>query len=321
MENRSHAMMAGLFMIILLIGAAIAAIWISKKNVPLKPFELVATSPVTGLSVQSQVRYQGVPVGRVDALRFIQDKPGQVRILIGVAPNTPITTATWAEIVTAGVTGISNIELRDKGETHDRLESSAQHLAEIPIRPSFFERLQSQGGGMLASLERVLTQVEKIASDDNLSAINAAIKHSAQMTESLNKSVQAMEPGLKKLPAVMDTLLATGKRVDSAALEIGKLAVAAQDTVTLLNAPNGPMQTAAKSLTGLQEVAIQLRASTLPDVSVLSMSLTDAARSFNKTSREIGQSPQSLIFGLPRQVPGPGEPGFAGFNGNGSPVR
>ena len=155
MENRSHAMLAGLFTLVFLIAAAIAAIWISKKNVPLKPYELVASSPVTGLSVQSQVRYQGVPVGKVESLRFIEDKPGQVRILIGVDPKAPVTEATWAEIVTAGVTGISNVELRDNGTSKVRLESSAQHLAEIPIKPSFLERLQSQGGGMLVSLERV----------------------------------------------------------------------------------------------------------------------------------------------------------------------
>lgn len=313
MENRSHAMLAGLFTLVLLICAAMAAIWISKKNVPLKPFELVASSPVTGLSVQSQVRYQGVPVGRVDSLRFIQDKPGQVRILIGVDPNTPITEGTWAEIVTAGVTGISNIELRDNGATPTRLESSPQKIADIPIKPSFFERLQSQGGGMLASLERVLSQVEKITSDDNLKAIGTTLKNSAELSESLNRSVQAMEPGLKKLPVMMDTLVATGKRVDVAATEIGKLAASAQETVKMLNAPNGPMQTAANSLIGLQEVALQLRASTLPDVSILTLSLTDAARSFSRTSREIGQAPQSLIFGPPRAVAGPGEPGFAGF--------
>ena len=50
MENRSHALMAGLFALILTIGGIAAAIWISKKNIPLSPYELVSTSPVTGLS-------------------------------------------------------------------------------------------------------------------------------------------------------------------------------------------------------------------------------------------------------------------------------
>lgn len=292
MENRSHAMLAGLFTLVFLVASAIAAIWISKKNVPLKSYELVATSPVTGLSVQSQVRYQGVPVGKVESLRFIEDKPGQVRILIGVDPKAPVTEATWAEIVTAGVTGISNVELRDNGTSTVKLESSAQHLAEIPIKPSFLERLQSQGGGMLASVERVLTQVEKITSDDNIASISASLKNTALLTERLSHAVQAMEPGLKKFPKVMDGL---------------------SESINKLNAPDGPMHQATLSLKSIQEMVAQLRVSTLPDVTALSVSVTDAARAFTLTSRQLGQSPQSLIFGLPRAAAGPGEPGFAGF--------
>ena len=70
MENRSHALMAGLFALILTIGGIAAAIWISKKNIPLSPYELVSTSPVTGLSTSSQVRYQGVPS------RAVGEEPG-----------------------------------------------------------------------------------------------------------------------------------------------------------------------------------------------------------------------------------------------------
>jgi len=293
MENRSHAMLAGLFTLVFLLAAAVAAIWISKKNVPLKPYELVASSPVTGLSVQSQVRYQGVPVGKVESLRFIEDKPGQVRILIGVDPKAPVTEATWAEIVTAGVTGISNVELRDNGSSKVRLESSAQNLAEIPIKPSFLERLQSQGGGMLASVERVLAQVEKFTNDENIASISASLKNTAVLTERLARSVEAMEPGLKKFPKLMDGLT---------------------ESITKLNAPNGPMNQATLSLQSIQDMVAQLRVSTLPDLTMLSVSVTDAARAFTLTSRQLGQSPQSLIFGLPRAAAGPGETGFAGFN-------
>ncbi len=300
MENRSHAMLAGLFTLVFLIAAAIAAIWISKKNVPLKPYELVASSPVTGLSVQSQVRYQGVPVGKVESLRFIEDKPGQVRILIGVDPKAPVTEATWAEIVTAGVTGISNVELRDNGTSKVRLESSAQHLAEIPIKPSFLERLQSQGGGMLVSLERVLSQVEKITSDENISSITKSLKNTAVLTERLSRTVEAMEPGLKKFPKIMDGL---------------------SESIDKLNAPNGPMHQATLSLQSIRDMVAQMRVSTLPDVTALSVSVTDAARAFTLTSRQLGQSPQSLIFGLPRGAAGPGEPGFAGFAGFNSQAR
>ena len=90
MENRSHALLAGLFTLALLVAAAFAAIWIGRTNVQLMPYDLISSSPVTGLSVQSQVRYQGVPVGNVETLKFNQDM--QARSVSGSAsiPTHPL---------------------------------------------------------------------------------------------------------------------------------------------------------------------------------------------------------------------------------------
>lgn len=317
MENRSHALLAGLFTLLLVIAAAVVSIWISKQNLPRVPFELIATSPVTGLSVQSQVRYQGVPVGSVESLRFVPEKPGKVLILIGIDPRTPITAATWAEIVIAGVTGISNVELRDDGTSTTRLTSTATKIHQIPIRPNFLDRLIAQTTGMLPALEGLLAHVQKIASDENVEALNATLRNVASMSDQLRRSVVMLEPGVKKVPELIDGLVSTSKRVDDAMVDIRKLTVSAQQTIDRFNAPNGTMSQVTLSLKEIQEAVAQLRVSTLPDVSMLTTSATDASRALTQTARQLGQSPQSLIFGPPRAVPGPGEPGFAGFGASG----
>ena len=306
MENRSHALMAGLFALILIIGGIAAAIWISKKNIPLMPYEIVSTAPVTGLSAKSEVRYQGVPVGRVDAMRFIPEKPGQVRINIAVDPRAPITLGTWAELVTSGVTGVSHIELRDNGDLPTLLTSSAKDVQTIPMRPSFWERLQSQGGGMIASAERVLSQLEKFTNSETAVAFQKTMQNTAAATGKLNDTLRALDPSLKRLPNLIDSITTTADR-------IGALTTSAQQSMNLVNAPNGPLHEAARSLQSLRQGLAQVQSSTLPDLAVLSVSVSDAARSFAATTRQLGQSPQSLLFGSPPAMPGPGEPGFAGF--------
>ncbi len=313
MENRSHALLAGLFTLVLVIAAAAVSIWISKQNLPRVPFELIATSPVTGLSVQSQVRYQGVAVGSVKSLRFVPEKPGKVLILIGIDPKTPITAATWAEIVIAGVTGISNVELRDDGTSTTRLTSTASNMQQIPIRPNFLDRLIAQTTGMLPALEGLLTHIQKIASDENVDALGATLRNVASMSDQLRRSVVLLEPGVKKVPELIDGLVSTSKRVDDAMVDIRTLTLSAQQTIDRFNAPNGALRQVTLSLKEIQEAVAQLRVSTLPDVSMLTTSATDASRALTQTARQLGQSPQSLIFGPPRAVPGPGEAGFAGF--------
>ncbi len=300
MENRSHALLAGLFTLLLVIAGAIAAVWVSKKNIPLIPYELVASSPVTGLSVQSAVRYQGVPVGRVQSLRFMPDKPGQVRILIGVDPNTPLTESSWAEIVTAGVTGISNVELRDDGKSNKRLVSSAEKIQDIPIRPSFLERLQSQSEEVLPALERIMDQIEKITSDQNVESLQTTMKNVSELSTQLNKSAKLLEPGLKKIPALVDGVTAMTRRMDDGIVLLTRRLDGAMSDISILTR-------------SAQDAIAQINASTLPEVSVLSSSVVDASRTLTRTVRQLGQSPQSFIFGPPRVAPGPGEPGFAGF--------
>ena len=300
MENRSHALLAGLFTLLLVIAGAIGAVWVSKKNVPLLPYELVATSPVTGLSVQSAVRYQGVPVGRVQSLRFMPDKPGQVRILIGVDPNTPLTESSWAEIVTAGVTGISNVELRDDGKSKKRLVSSAEHIQDIPIRPSFLERLQTQSDELLPALDRIMDQIEKITSDQNIESLQTTMKNVAELSTQLNQSAKLLEPGLKKIPAMVDGVTAMTRRMDDGIVLLTRRLDGAMADISILTR-------------SAQEASANVNATTVPDVSLLSSSVVDASRTLTRTVRQFGQSPQSFIFGPPRVAPGPGEPGFAGF--------
>jgi phospholipid/cholesterol/gamma-HCH transport system substrate-binding protein len=300
MENRSHALLAGLFTLLLVIAGAVGAVWVSKKNVPLLPYELVATSPVTGLSEQSTVRYQGVPVGRVQSLRFMPDKPGQVRILIGVDPNTPLTESSWAEIVSAGVTGISNVELRDDGKSSNRLVSSAGRIQDIPIRPSFLERLQMQSDEVLPGLDRIMSQIEKITSDQNIESLQTTMKNVAELSIQLNQSAKLLEPGLKKLPALVDGMTTVTRRMDDS-------------MVLLTRRLDGALADVGILTRSAQDAIAQINASTLPDISVLSSSVVDASRTLTRTVRQFGQSPQSFIFGPPRAAPGPGEPGFAGF--------
>lgn len=317
MENRSHALLAGLFTLLLVIAAAVTAIWVSKQNLPRIPYELIATSPVTGLSVQSKVRYQGVPVGNVESLRFVPEDPGKVLILIGIDPKTPITEATWAEIVIAGVTGISNVELRDDGTSKKRLVSSLDDIQQIPIRPNFLDRLISQASAMAPAVEGLLESIKKISNDENIEALSATLRNAASLSEQLKRSMVLLEPGLAKVPALIDGLTVTGKRVDEAVVDVRKLTLSAQKTLDGFNAPGGTMTQVTQSLKDIREAVAQLRVSTLPDLSMLTLSATDASQAFTQTARQLGQSPQSLIFGAPRSKAGPGEPGFAGFGAAG----
>jgi phospholipid/cholesterol/gamma-HCH transport system substrate-binding protein len=275
MENRSHAIFAGAFVIALIIAGIVAALWIDRKDVTYTPYKIVSTYSVGGLSMQSDVRYMGVNVGKVLDVGISQASPGSVNIIIGLLPGTPVTKQTWAEVVTQGVTGISNIELRDPGTDTTMIVSQENELYVIPIRPGFFQQLQKLGDNAVKDLDRLMDQVEKVFTDENVKALSQSLKNIQTLTASLSESVKTLDPALKKLPKLIDSF-------DEVALQVSK-------------------------------VAVQIQASTLPEINQLAGSLHDAVEVITQTARDLKQSPQSIIYGPPKAAPGPGEPGFSGF--------
>lgn len=313
MENRSHALFAGLFVLVLLAAAAMAAIWFGRKDVVYEPYELVSTYPVAGLSVQSQVRYQGMNVGQVQGLSLDQDSPGTIRVLIGVRPGTPITRGTWAEVATQGVTGISNIDLRDDGRDRQRVTTSVADPYDIPVRPGFFQKLQSLGVGMLEDADAVLDDIRVFLSSENAERFSELLKNTQELTASLNQSVIALEPAIRALPDVMAQIDQTLKTVDGFTSDVTLLTKSAQQTVDYLNSPGGPINMATQSLAQLQRSAAQLQSSTFPEINRALENISEASRSFGETVRQLEQAPQSILFGPAPIKPGPGEAGFGGF--------
>ncbi|HEY7803446.1 MAG TPA: MlaD family protein [Orrella sp.] len=313
MENRSHALLAGLFVLLLLIAAAATAIWLSQKDVTYQPYELVSKYPVAGLSIQSQVRYQGMAVGQVQGLSIDRNKPGVIRVQIGVLPDTPITKGTWAEIATQGVTGISNIDLRDDGAQPQMVSSSAANLYEIPVRPGFFQKLQSAGVGMLEDGEDVLDDLRRFVSKENAQRFTVLLERAETLTANLNQSVVRLTPAMDALPQVMQQLDVTLKQFDQFGKDFTKLADSAQQTIDYINSPTGPLSLATQSLDQLQRSAAQLQSSTLPQINRMIQGISQASDTFSQAAQSLEQSPQSLIFGPAPTKPGPGEPGFNGF--------
>jgi phospholipid/cholesterol/gamma-HCH transport system substrate-binding protein len=313
MENRSHALLAGLFVLLLLIAAAVAAIWLSQKDVTYQPYELVSKYPVAGLSIQSQVRYQGLAVGQVQGLSIDRQRPGVIRVQIGVLPDTPITKGTWAEIATQGVTGISNIDLRDDGAQPQRVSSTANNPYEIPVRPGFFQKLQTAGVGMLADGEKLLDDIRRFVSEDNAKRFTALLAQAETLSNNLNRSVEQLQPAIASLPGTMQQLDVTLKQFDRFGKDVATLADSAQKTIDYLNSPAGPLTVATKSLEQLQRSAAQLQSATLPQINRMIENISQASRTFSGAAQSFEQTPQSLLFGPAPAQPGPGEPGFEGF--------
>ncbi|MFC7289223.1 MlaD family protein [Herminiimonas glaciei] len=300
MENKAHALMAGIFTIVLLIAAVLIALWFNRDRVERVPYEIATTLSVPGLNPQAGVRYRGLDVGRVDAVLFDPQKPGQILIRFSVSKDTPITQSTFATLSYQGVTGLAYVQLDDDGSQPVLLPSSKNKVARITLRASLLDTLQLRGLAILKQTEELASKVNLMLSDENQKTILGAFSDVSAAANKIEKIPQQLQPTLDKLPALAN-------KADSALNSINRFSDEATQITSKLNAAGGPIDSLDDTINKVGSAAslVEYQASPLIDETRTSM------RSLNRALESFNQRPQGILFGPGRAQPGPGEAGFS----------
>lgn len=312
MENRSHALIAGIFTVLLAIGIIIAAMWLNRDTEERTPYVLTTTGSVAGLNPQAAVRYRGMAVGKVESIEFDREQPGRILVYIGVLPTTPVTTATFAELGMQGLTGLAYIQLDSdpKVTGAKRLPSSADAPARLAIRPSMFDRFSVSGEDLLVRAATTMDQVSKLIGDDNqkilvqtltsLSEVSRRIGQLADEVKPAAGAVTALAADGRKAIAGVAPLIATA---DQTLLSVGKLSIDIGQRLDVL-------ERTARSAELVGQAAVTFETGALPRVNALLETADRGVRTFERVAERLGEEPTSVLFGPQPGRPGPGEPGF-----------
>jgi len=310
MENRSYALMTGFFTVALLVAAILVGLWLNRDRTEVHPFEIVTTQTIPGLNPQATVRYRGLEVGRVDDIIFDPRVTGQIMIKLSIEEGAPVTTTTFASLGYQGVTGIAFIQLDDDRTGSPLLQSDPAHVARIPLRAGLLDQLEKRGLAILEKTERITDGLNNILSTENQDKLTGAIDHISKAAEAYGEIPKQLQPTLARLPAI------TGK-LDQTMGSVNDLAASATRTVnnydrlaTSLQAPGGPVERAGAAIDSLGGVTADLELHTLPHVVEMTDEAKTSLRAVRRTVTNLGDRPQSILFGAPTATPGPGEPGF-----------
>jgi phospholipid/cholesterol/gamma-HCH transport system substrate-binding protein len=113
MENKAHALAAGLFTLLLGAGVLLAAMWFSGETYEKANYQLESKFPVTGLNEQAVVRFRGVDVGKVTRIAFDPNDKRTILVDIAIQSDMTLTRSAYAEVRYQGVTGLSYVMLDD----------------------------------------------------------------------------------------------------------------------------------------------------------------------------------------------------------------
>jgi phospholipid/cholesterol/gamma-HCH transport system substrate-binding protein len=319
MESRSYAFITGLFVIGLVVAVIAWANWLAQEPQERKAYRVVATTPVSGLNAQAQVRYRGMSVGRVTSIRLDPGDRRKVLIDVEVNSDLPITRGTYAQLGMEGITGIAYVHLLDDSQETAPPPTGASGLAELPLKPSFIDTMSDSAEGAVRDARELMAAVNAMLTPENRKRIGAALA-------SLEKVASNLETAAAKLPQTIaraddwlgpenlrlarDSL----ERVNETARTLPQIAGESERLVgdlRQLASEVGELAAQARELVGeIGQLSHNIKGDTLPQVGAFAESADRSARRIGSLADDLSRNPDSVLWGRKPGRPGPGEPGF-----------
>jgi phospholipid/cholesterol/gamma-HCH transport system substrate-binding protein len=188
MERTASYFTVGIFVTFAFLALIGFLIWLTGAGDlgPYVRYTVYFTDPVSGLSNEAVVKYKGVDVGRILAMRLAPDSADLIKVDIEVRENTPVRQSTTAEIETQGMLGVTYIELEtpDLGDRPPAWLSSEDY----PVLNGQGSRLQR----LFDDLPNVVDQLETtLASIDTLSKEGEKTADAIRtLSDNVNKQVE-----------------------------------------------------------------------------------------------------------------------------------
>ncbi len=300
MENRSHALIAGLFVIVLSMAVAITAKWLSGETADHAHYILMSEGSVSGLNPEAAVRFRGVKVGKVENIGFDPENSRFIQIRIGVDRNVPLTKGVFAQLGYQGVTGLAYVQLDDDGNQPELLQTNEVDLAQIPMRASTLENIVYSGQDLLNSVNETVKKMNILLNEQNQERFSHILENMEGASSSFGSFTDQLQPNLKSLPELTSETSSLLKNANQLVNNINQI-------VEKVGQRGGIVDNLSQSVEDL--------ADTIPKFHNAIDRIVQDTRTVNRILLQLEEQPRSLIFGRSPPPPGPGEDGFVSPQG------
>lgn len=262
-----------------------------------------------GLQIGSDVRMQGIKVGKVEDYAIIPGEARRVRVILQVDARTPVLEGVEAQVARHLVTGLAAIDLVNladggpplmqipDGEDHPVIKEGVSQLARVA---STLEEVSVVG-------RDALVRINTLLSDQNQKALTGVLTHLDGLGGDLRQTVPELNATLASARQVAGRLDALGADAGQALRETrARLDKVATETETTLVSARDTLSSMDREIHGL---AVQLRLSAelgIQEVQATAQSLRLAGDALQESGRALSD-PERILYGTNEAALGPGE--------------
>jgi len=187
METRSNYVLVGTVTLALLVGLLIFIVWLAGlSNKATKCFDIYFSQGVGGLNKGSSVNFQGVPVGQIEKISLLPDRPEFVWVRVQVDSETPVLQGTTAQIKGVGFTGVSEIALEGAIKGGQPLtQAGPQGCPVVPASSGGLGALLNSAPELIDRIQRLTERLTELLSDRNQNSISDILENVEKTTDVL----------------------------------------------------------------------------------------------------------------------------------------
>ena len=314
METRSNYILVGAVTMAMLAGLLVFTVWLAGlSGRETKCYDIYFSQAVGGLNKGSNVTFSGVPVGQIERISLLPDRPEFVWVRIEVQQETPVLQGTTAEIHGVGFTGVSEIQLTGAARGARAItQLGPQGCPVIPSSTSGLGALLNSAPELMERIQRLTERLTELLNDENQNAI-------ADILENMTRTTRVLAD---KAPELGEAITQTRIAVRNAGIAAERVGALADNTNRLVVEQGGPAaEDLRKAIGQVQSAAENLDAmigdarpgvqnfskSTLPEMNRLVRDLRDLSQSLRGVSERIEQGGIGGALGpekLPDYEPG-----------------
>lgn len=300
MEREANYTAVGAFVLLIVTMAALFVYWYagSSDARDYNRYEIYFQGSVSGLNRGSTVRYLGVEVGKVVAIRIDKRAADRVQVIADIDSQAPISRETLASLSLQGVTGLLYIDLLANADLKRKMAPvSSEQYPVIDSVQSNFDLFLASLPDLVGRAAEVADRASRVLSDENLAAFNSTMRSIEQSTATLPTTMRdaaevvaqfkATSADLRAAAAGARTLIDTsGPDLAAASERIRKISENLAATTDNLD----------RLMTDHREDLGMFLRDSLPEMERLVRDSRQAAQEFRELSRSLKSDPSQLLY-------------------------
>lgn len=320
MESKANYALIGVFVLIAFFGAMAFFAYVANKQFDEEydNYIVVYTVPPRGISVGSEVRYNGLKMGEVTETRLDPTDPNRVLVHIQVLSDTPVLKESYGQNEPLGLTGLSYIQLYPGDSAEPASVAMGRQFARIEGRGSQLDTLLGGSESVIENVNFALVRAIEVlgpeATEDfhgilsNINDITATINGSDISGDRVEQFLSAIEQAANDISIAALAVDQTAQDVSGliTSEELNAILINANQTVLAANATLAEFEELANDSSAVTDEALfaieQFSATGLQELSLALAELKMLMESLHRVSQDIERGPASFIVGTEKQT-------------------